>query len=138
MKHARRSVSRPWLTEIKSISVAIPKPERLLRGLAYLLVSLAVVYVVILLSYNVRVIVIGEAPKNLLSPLALVAGGLGLLAMFALEPFRNNKDFPFVAGFLRFFPLAFLFLVPLAGWALPRSKLSCRHRSSRVARASLQ
>lgn len=108
----------PWLTELKSISAAIPKPERLLRGLAYLLVPLAVVYVAILLSYNVRVIVIGEAPKNLLSPLALVAGGLGLVAMFALEPFRNNREFPFVSGFLRFFPLAFLLLVPLAAWAL--------------------
>ena len=108
----------PWLTELKSVSATIPKPERLLRGLAYLLVPLAAVYVVILLSYNVRVIVTGEAPKNLLSPLALVAGGLGLLAMFSLEPFRNNREFPFVAGFLRFFPLAFLLLVPLAAWAL--------------------
>jgi hypothetical protein len=108
----------PWLVELKDRPMAMPRPERLLRGLAYLLVPLAVVYIAILLAYNVRVVVTGEAPKNLLSPLALGAGGIGLMATLALEPFREDKDYPLIAGFIRFFPLPFLFLVPLAGWAI--------------------
>ena len=108
----------PWLCEIKDLPLAQPQPDRMNRGLAYLIVPLGLVYLAILFSYYAKVLLTGELPKNLLSPLALGAGFIGLSGVFALEPFRAREDYPLLSGFQKWFSLAYLPLVPLAAWAI--------------------
>lgn len=108
----------PWLCEIKDLPLAQPQPDRMNRGLAYLIVPLGLVYLAILFSYYAKVLLTGELPKNLLSPLALGAGFIGLAGVFALEPFRAREDYPLLSGFQKWFSVAYLPLVPLAAWAM--------------------
>lgn len=108
----------PWLCEIKDLPLAQPQPDRMNRGLAYLIVPLGLVYLAILFSYYAKVLFTGELPRNLLSPLALGAGFIGLSGVFALEPFRAREDYPLLSGFQKWFSVAYLPLVPLAAWAM--------------------
>ncbi|MCB0220357.1 MAG: DUF4153 domain-containing protein, partial [Chrysiogenetes bacterium] len=108
----------PWLCEIKDLPLAQPEPDRIHRGVAYLVVPLGLVYLAILYAYYVKILVTGELPKNLLSPLALGAGLIGLAGVFALEPFRARAQYPLLAWFQKWFSPVYLPLVPLAAWAL--------------------
>ena len=75
-------------------------------------------YLAILLAYAVKVLVTGEIPKNVLSPIVLLAGLFGFLGSVLLEPLGRHPEHPGVARLIRFFPLLLLPLLPLAAWAL--------------------
>ena len=89
-----------------------PRPVRLLGRCLY--APVLAIYLVILLAYTLRVAATGEFPKNLLSPIVLLAGLGGFLGALLLEPLRTDREHRGVAGLVRVFPAVLLLLLPLA------------------------
>ena len=81
----------------------------------YLLPPLVAIYFLILCAYVIRIAMTHEMPKNLVSPMVLAAGLLSCAACIVFDPRRDTS-----AGtrWLRFTPILFLVLSPLAWWAL--------------------
>lgn len=77
-----------------------------------------VVYLVILYAYGLKVVATGELPRNLLSPLVIAAGLIGLLGGFLLHPVHESAEHRGLSTLVRAVPAALLPLVPLAVWAL--------------------
>lgn len=104
--------------------VAVPVGEgsrapRALRLLGrYLYAPVLAVYLAILLAYAVKVLVTGEMPRNLLSPIILLAGLFGFLGSLFLEPLNRDPEHTGVARLVRVLPALFLVLLPLATWAV--------------------
>ncbi len=92
-------------------------PLGLLAG-RLLYVPVLVLYLAILYAYVAKVLVTGEVPKNLLSPLVIAAGGLGFLGGLLLDPVHRDGRAPGLAKLIRVFPALLLPLLPLAGWAI--------------------
>jgi hypothetical protein len=84
----------------------------------FLFIPLLLFYVGILYLYLGKVMLTGDVPSNLLSPLALGAGILGYAGIFALQPFLKRDDHRPLAFVLKAFPAAFIPLVPLGIWAV--------------------
>ncbi len=93
-----------------------PRGVRLLGR--YLYAPVLVVYLAILLAYAVKVGVTGEMPKNILSPIILLAGLFGFLGSLLLEPLRRDPEHSGVSRLVRAFPAFLLVLLPLAVWAV--------------------
>ncbi|HUF14080.1 MAG TPA: DUF4153 domain-containing protein [Longimicrobiales bacterium] len=85
------------------------------RIVAWLVPPLLALYYLILYAYVVRIVVTGEIPKNLVSPLVLVAGLLAALALLLFDPRPGGRGF---ARGLRLAPPLFLPLAVLGAWAL--------------------
>lgn len=96
--------------------VRTPRSARLLGR--YLYAPVLAVYLAILLAYTVKVLATGDAPKNLLSPIILLAGVFGFLGSVLLEPLRRDPEHTGVERLIRFFPALMLVLLPLAVWAV--------------------
>lgn len=82
----------------------------------FLFLPLLVLYLGIMYAYFGKVLLTGDVPSNILSPLALGAGILGFLGLFVLQPFMQRADFRPLAVVLRAFPAAFVPIVPLGLW----------------------
>lgn len=101
-----------------------PDPESAREGKGmrllgrYLYFPVLVVYLAILLAYAVKVLATGELPKNVLSPIVLLAGLFGFLGSLFLEPLQRHPEHPAVSRLVRLFPALLLPLLPLAAWAL--------------------
>jgi hypothetical protein len=93
-----------------------PRAVRLLGR--YLYAPVLVVYLAILLAYAVKVLATGEMPKNLLSPIILLAGFFGFLGSLFLERLRRDPEHTGVARLVRVFPVLLLVLLPLALYAV--------------------
>lgn len=93
-----------------------PRAIRLLGRFLY--APVLVVYLAILIAYAVKVVATGEMPKNLLSPIILLAGIGGFLGSLLLEPLRRDPEHAGVARLVRVFPAVLLALLPLATWAV--------------------
>jgi hypothetical protein len=90
------------------------------------------VMLVILVAYEASVIVRGELPKNVLSPLIMGAGFVGFLCTLILDAVAGERvgsialepaeAHPFLRGrsirLARAFPAVLLALLPMAAWAL--------------------
>jgi hypothetical protein len=86
------------------------------RLTSFLVPPLLVLYYTILFVYAARIIVTGEMPKNLVSPMVLAAGLLTALAAILFDPLAGDtRTGPRI---LRLAPILFLPLVPLGMWAL--------------------
>jgi len=95
------------------------RAPRLVRLLGrYLYAPVLAVYLAILLAYAVKVLATGEAPKNLLSPIILLAGAYGFLGSLLLEPLRRDPEHVGVARMIRLLPVPMLVLLPFALWAV--------------------
>ncbi len=81
----------------------------------WLVPPLLALYTLILYAYVVRILVTGEIPKNLVSPMVLAAGGLAALALLLFDPRPGRGG---LARGLRLAPALFLPLAPLGYWAL--------------------
>ncbi len=111
----------PWITfgglpdyvrpldEVSSITSGV---HRLTR---FLVPPLLAIYYAILYAYAVRIAMVGELPKNLVSPMVLAAGMLAAAAMLLFDPEHDDR-----AGLaaLRFAPPLFLPLAVLGFWGL--------------------
>ncbi|MDQ3698914.1 MAG: DUF4153 domain-containing protein [Gemmatimonadota bacterium] len=84
----------------------------------YLYAPVILVYVAILIAYAMKVLVTSEAPKNLLSPIILLAGLFGFIGSVFLEPLRRHPEHSGVARLIRLFPVPMLALLPFALWAV--------------------
>jgi hypothetical protein len=83
---------------------------------AFLVQPLLAIYYVILYAYAIRIVVTGELPKNIVSPLVIAAG---VIAALALTLFDRQEEAPDSIQPLRlaaplFLPLAFLGLLALS------------------------
>jgi hypothetical protein len=115
----------PWVV-VGGISELIGEPDaeaspspRLVRLVGrYLYAPVLGVYLTILLAYAGKVLVTGEAPKNLLSPIILLAGAFGFLGSALLEPLRRDPEHEGVARLMRLLPLPLLALLPFGLWAV--------------------
>lgn len=81
----------------------------------WLVPPLLALYTLILYAYVVRILVTGEIPKNLVSPMVLAAGGLAAVALLLFDPRPGRGG---LARGLRLAPALFLPLAPLGYRAL--------------------
>ena len=86
------------------------------RLIGFLVPPLLALYYAILVAYAIRILITGELPKNLVSPMVLAAGLLTSLAAVLFDPVP--ADARFGRRSLRWAPLLFLLLSPLGMWAL--------------------
>jgi hypothetical protein len=77
-----------------------------------------VVYLAILYAYAARVLATGELPRNLLSPLVIAAGVIGLAGAWLLASVHGDGGHRGLALLARLVPALLLPLVPLALWGL--------------------
>lgn len=85
------------------------------RITVYLVVPLLALYFAILYAYALRIAITGELPKNLVSPMVLAAGVLGLGALLLFDPRPEGGG---LARALRLAPVLFLPLTALGAWAI--------------------
>ncbi|HEX6367739.1 MAG TPA: DUF4153 domain-containing protein [Longimicrobium sp.] len=93
-------------------------PEPVSRLGRWLYAPVLVVYLLILYAYAARVLVTGELPRNLVSPLVIAAGIIGLIGAVLLEPVHADDEHRGLSMLVRAIPALLLPLVPLAAWAL--------------------
>jgi cytochrome bd-type quinol oxidase subunit 2 len=84
----------------------------------WLYTPVLVIYLLILYAYAAKVLATGELPRNLVSPLVIAAGLIGLLGAVLLEPAHDDDEHRGVSLLARAVPALLLPLVPLAAWAL--------------------
>ena len=84
----------------------------------FLFLPLMGFYLLIMYAYLGRVFLEAAIPSNVLSPLALGAGALGYLGMFALQPHLRRDCMTPLASILRAFPAAFVAIVPVGMYAV--------------------
>jgi cytochrome bd-type quinol oxidase subunit 2 len=106
----------PRLIEPWRGDTAVPKPLSIAGRFLY--VPVLVVYLAILYAYTVRVLVTGEIPKNLVSPLVIAAGLLGFGVALLLEPVHGDPEHRGVSRAVRLLPAALIPVLPLAFWAV--------------------
>jgi hypothetical protein len=88
------------------------------RTAHFLLAPLIAVYLAIVYAYAVRMLMTGEVPSNLISPVVLGAGALTLAATLLLEPLHGHDDAVGLSRFVRLLPALLLPLAGLALWAV--------------------
>lgn len=93
-------------------------PEPVSRLGRWLYAPVLVVYLLILYAYAARVVITGELPRNLVSPLVIAAGLIGLIGAVLLEPVHADDEHRGLSMLVRAVPALLLPLVPLAAWAL--------------------
>ncbi|HEX6063659.1 MAG TPA: DUF4153 domain-containing protein, partial [Longimicrobiales bacterium] len=86
------------------------------RLTAFLVPPLLALYYLILVLYIVRILMTGELPKNLVSPMVLAAGLLTALATVLFDP--QPADSRTGQRALRWAPALFIAIAPLGLWAL--------------------
>lgn len=76
----------------------------------YILVPLALVYLVILLAYELKILIEWQLPKGLVSGLILGYAGLGLLALLLVYPIRKQEGRGWINAYSQYF---YVGLIPL-------------------------
>jgi len=112
----------PWILVggIHRISGPAPEgvPETVSRLGRWLYAPVLVVYLAVLYAYAVKVLVTGELPRNLVSPLVIAAGLIGLVCGALLYPVHDDEEHRGLSLLVRAIPALLLPLVPLGMWAL--------------------
>ncbi len=93
-------------------------PEMVSRLGRWLYAPVLLIYLAVLYAYALKVVATGELPRNLVSPLVIAAGLMGLLGAVFLEPVHDDDEHRGVSLLVRAVPALLLPLVPLALWAL--------------------
>lgn len=112
----------PWIFVggIERFSAPPPAgvPEGVSRLGRWLYAPVLVIYLAVLYAYALKVVATGELPRNLVSPLVIAAGLIGLLGAVFLEPVHEDDEHRGVSLLVRAVPALLLPLVGLALWAL--------------------
>jgi cytochrome bd-type quinol oxidase subunit 2 len=112
----------PWIFVGGIHRLSVPPPDGVPEGVSrlgrWLYAPVLVIYLAVLYAYAVKVLVTGELPRNLVSPLVITAGLIGLLGAVLLEPVHGDDEHRGVSMLARAVPALLLPLVPLALWAL--------------------
>ncbi|CAM3742469.1 DUF4153 domain-containing protein [Mucilaginibacter galii] len=85
-------------------------PKGLKFFIQYVLVPLAIIYLVILLAYEAKILVEWQLPKGSVSALILGYAGVGLLSLLLIYPIRKQEDNGWIKVYSKYF---YLFLLPL-------------------------
>lgn len=97
-------------------AAGLARPVRWFVG--YVFVPLIVLYVGIVYAYHAKWLVTSETPINVISPLILAAGALGVFAaVFTESELRAGRGTGAIAV-VRWWPALWLPLVPMAAWAI--------------------
>jgi hypothetical protein len=102
-----------YLTPLDEVSDVARVVQRLT---AFLVPPLLALYYLILVLYIVRILMTGELPKNLVSPMVLAAGLLTAVATVLFDP--QPADARTGQRALRWAPALFIAIAPLGMWAL--------------------
>lgn len=89
-------------------------PLAVVRFGRFVYAPILVVYLAILYAYGVKVLLTQELPKNLVSPLVLSAGMLGMAGALLLEPVHRDGDQRGLSLLVRWVPALLLPLLPFA------------------------
>jgi Domain of unknown function (DUF4153) len=112
----------PWIFVGGIHRLSAPPEEGVPDGVSrlgrWLYAPVLVIYLLILYAYAAKVAATGELPRNLVSPLVIAAGLIGLLGALLLEPVHADDEHRGVSLLVRALPALLLPLVPLALWAL--------------------
>lgn len=112
----------PWIFVggIRRLSAPPPAdvPEGVSRLGRWLYAPVIVIYLAVLYAYAAKVVATGELPLNLLSPLVIAAGLIGLLGAALLEPVHEDEGHRGLSLLVRAVPALLLPLAALALWAL--------------------
>lgn len=84
----------------------------------WLYAPVLIIYLLILYAYAAKVLVTGELPRNLVSPLVMAAGLIGLVGGVLLEPVHGDEEHRGLSALVRWIPVLLAPLIPLALWAL--------------------
>lgn len=84
----------------------------------FVFVPTTLAYLAIVYVYLANVLISGESPSNVLSPLMLGAGILGYAGLFVLWPFIERRESALMNAALKWFPAALLPTLPVAIWAI--------------------
>jgi hypothetical protein len=87
-------------------------------GASLLALPLLGLYLAILYAYGIKILLTGEVPSNLLSPLALGAALIGLITLFLIEPLRRIEKRKWLVALFDAFPVAYLPILPMPIWAI--------------------
>jgi cytochrome bd-type quinol oxidase subunit 2 len=112
----------PWIFVGGIERFSAPPPDGVPEGVSrlgrWLYAPVLVIYLAVLYAYALKVVATGELPRNLVSPLVIAAGLIGLLGAVFLEPVHDHAEHRGVSLLVRAVPALLLPLVPLALWAL--------------------
>jgi hypothetical protein len=90
-------------------------PKGLKFFIQYVLVPLAIIYLVILLAYGVKILVEWQLPKGFVSALILGYASVGLLALLLIYPIREQEDNGWIFAVLTLLPRSLIIInVPAA------------------------
>ncbi|TFF36510.1 DUF4153 domain-containing protein [Mucilaginibacter psychrotolerans] len=78
----------------------------------YVLIPLAMVYVAILLAYEIKILLQWELPKGLVSNLILGYAVFGILSLLLVYPIREREENKWLKTYARYF---YFLLIPLLG-----------------------
>lgn len=85
-------------------------PKGLKLFTQYVLIPLATVYVLILLSYELKILIQWNMPKGLVSSLILGYAVFGILSFLLIYPLRNHEDHKWIKTYSKSF---FYLMIPL-------------------------
>lgn len=112
----------PWIFVGGIHRLFAPPPDGVPEGVSrlgrWLYTPVLVIYLTVLYAYAVKVVATGDLPRNLVSPLVIAAGLIGLVGAVLLEPVHDDDGHRGVSLLVRAIPALLLPLVPLALWAL--------------------
>jgi hypothetical protein len=94
----------------ESLEADVSYPKGLKVFTQYVLIPLATVYVVILLSYEIKILVQWELPKGLVSNLILGYAVFGFLSLLLVYPIREQEENKWLKTYTRSF---YFLLIPL-------------------------
>ncbi|MGV3508042.1 MAG: DUF4153 domain-containing protein, partial [Sphingobacteriaceae bacterium] len=97
-------------SDLRSLQEDLSYPKGLKLFTQYVLIPLASVYVVILLSYEIKILVQWNLPKGLVSSLILGYAVFGILSFLLIYPLRNLEENKWIKTFSKSF---YFLLVPL-------------------------
>lgn len=84
----------------------------------YVLIPLASVYVVILLAYEIKILIVQELPKGLVSTLILAYAVFGILSLLLIYPVRNLPENKWFKTYSKSFYFLLIPLILLLVWAV--------------------
>lgn len=112
----------PWIFVGGIGRLSAPPPADVPEGVSrlgrWLYAPVVVIYLAVLYAYAAKVVATGELPRNLLSPLVIAAGLIGLLGAALLEPVHDDDEHRGLSLLVRAVPALLLPLAALALWAL--------------------
>ncbi len=93
-------------------------PKGLKNFTQFVLIPLVVIYLVILLSYESKILVSFSLPEGWVSILILVFSVVGILSMLLVYPLRHLSDHKWISQFSKWFFILILPLIGLLFWAI--------------------